>query len=227
MTRACTQGASVSAMRSTRSDSVASLVSSMRGIFCRYASPSPDAVGMLVAFSLASWFADCLPLAPILDLVGPESDVSLVLRLLGCTCRRALLLGDVDIAALATLPTQLGPTLLVNQRGLGRGITRVLQASSDRHFRVARGARALDLYGTKAFSADAGSMAGPGVEVCIFHLPQPPSAAADASSGGRNRRRSPSEAVALPHGISPLRARCEGGLRELSPDAVAKGSTHG
>ena len=153
--------------------SVASLVSSMRGIFCRYANSSPDAVGMLVAFSLASWFADCLPLAPILDLVGPESDVSLVLRLLGCTCRRALLLGDVDIAALATLPTQLGPTLLVNQRGLGRGITRVLQASSNRHFRVARGTRALDLYGTKAFSADAGSMAGPGIEVCISPSPQP------------------------------------------------------
>ena len=153
--------------------SVASLVSSMRGIFCRYANPSPDAVGMLVAFSLASWFADCLPLAPILDLVGPESDVSLVLRLLGCTCRRALLLGEVDIAALATLPTQLGPTLLVNQRGLGRGITRVLQASSNPHFRVARGTRALDLYGTKAFSADAGSMAGPGIELSISPSPQP------------------------------------------------------
>jgi len=153
--------------------SVAGLVLSMREVFSRYTNLPAEVSSVLTAFSLASWFADCLPLAPILYLVGPESEVSLVLRLLGCTCRRPLLLGDVDMAALATLPAQLGATLLVNQRGLSRSIFRVLQASYNRHFHVARGKRALDLYGAKAFAADTGSMAGPGIEVCISRSPQP------------------------------------------------------
>jgi hypothetical protein len=153
--------------------SVASLVSSVREVFFRYTNASAEVTSILAAFTLASFFTDCVPVAPILDLVGPESEVSLVLRLLGCTCRRPLMLGDVDMAALATLPAQLGATLLVNQRGLNRSITRVLQASRDRHFRVARGKRALDLYGPKAFSSDAGSMAGPGVEACISPSPLP------------------------------------------------------
>jgi len=147
--------------------SVASLVSATRELFSRYANPSADAAGILTAFSFASWFVDCLPLAPVLVLVGPESEVSQILRLLGCTCRRSLLLGDVDMAALATLPAQLAPTLLLDQRGLRPGVTRVLLASRNRHFRVARGKRFLELYGAKVFTADAGSMAAPGIEVCI------------------------------------------------------------
>jgi hypothetical protein len=154
-------------------ESVASLVSSMREIFCTYANPSADAASLLTGFSLATWFVDCLPLAPVLDLVGPEGEVSLILRLLGCTCRRALLLGDVDIAALATLPAQLAPTLLLNQRELRPGVTRVLQASGNRRFRVARGKRALELYGAKAFSSDVGSTAAPGIEVSISPSPRP------------------------------------------------------
>jgi hypothetical protein len=115
--------------------------------------------------------------------VGTESDVSLILRLLGCTCRRPLLLGDVDMAALATLPAQLGATLLVNQRELGRGITRVLQASYNRHFRIVRGKRALHLHGAKAFSADAGSTAGQGIEVCIPPSWQPLPLLTEAAAG--------------------------------------------
>jgi hypothetical protein len=152
--------------------SVASLVSSTRDVFLRYANPSADGASVLTAFSFASWFIDCLPLTPILHLVGPESEVSLVQRLLGCTCRRSLLLGDVDMAALTTLPAQLAPTLLLNQRRLRPAITRALQASCNRHFRVARGERVLELYGAKAFSVDAGS-APPGIEVCISPSTQP------------------------------------------------------
>jgi hypothetical protein len=83
------------------------------------------------------------------------------------------LLGDTDIAALATLPPQLRATLLFGQRNLGRAVTRALRASNNRHFRIARGKRALDLYGAKAFSADLGSAEGPGIELCIPPSPEP------------------------------------------------------
>jgi hypothetical protein len=147
--------------------SVANLVSSMRPVFSRYAGASTEVASVLAAFSLASWVVDCLPLAPTLYLVGPESECSLVMRLLGCTCSRPVLLGDTDIAALATLPAQLRATLLFGQRDLGRAVTRALRTSNNRHFRIARGERDLDLYGAKAFSADLGSAEGPGIELCI------------------------------------------------------------
>ena len=78
--------------------------------FLQHASLSPDAACLLVAFCLASWFSDCLPVAPLLYLLGPHNETALVLRLLGCLCRRPVLLSDVDVPALATLPSHLEPT---------------------------------------------------------------------------------------------------------------------
>jgi hypothetical protein len=147
--------------------SVANLVSSINQVFLRYSSAPAEAASVLTAFSLASFVVDCLPLAPTLYLVGPESECSQVLRLLGCTCSRSVLLGDVDIAALATLPPQLRATLLFGQRDLGRAVTRTLHTSSDRHFRIVRGNRKLDLYGAKVFSTDFGSADGQGVQLNI------------------------------------------------------------
>ncbi|MDP9162136.1 MAG: hypothetical protein M3O09_18165, partial [Acidobacteriota bacterium] len=68
-------------------------------------------------------------------------------------CRRPILLSDVDIAALRTLPNDLNPTLLCSQRDLSPGIKHVLLASNNRHFHVARGKNELHAYGAKAFSA--------------------------------------------------------------------------
>ena len=49
-----------------------------------YAHLLPDSAALLVAFALASWFTDRLPLAPILYLLGPDIEVRLVLRLMSC-----------------------------------------------------------------------------------------------------------------------------------------------
>jgi hypothetical protein len=153
--------------------SVANLVSAMRPVFSSYAGAPAEVASALAAFSFASWVVDCLPLAPTLYLVGPESECSLVLRLLGCTSSRPVLLGDTDIAALATLPPQLRATLLFGQRNLGRAVTRALRTSNNRHFRIARGKRDLDLYGAKAFSVDLGSAEGPGLKLYIPPSPEP------------------------------------------------------
>jgi hypothetical protein len=77
------------------------------------------------------------------------------------------LLGDVDIAALATLPGQLDATLLVNQRSLTQRVSRILQASNNRHFRIARGNGQLNVYGAKAFSADPESADGIGLHLSL------------------------------------------------------------
>ncbi len=134
--------------------SPAKVISSMRDFLSTYARPNPEVADLLVAFGLATWFCDCMPVAPVLCLFGPDSAVSLALRLLNCLCRRPILLGDVDFEGLATLPNRLGATLLINQRDLGRRVRRALLATNRRHFCVVRGKRRLDLYGAKAFSCE-------------------------------------------------------------------------
>lgn len=134
--------------------STVKLMSSLRDFLSVYARLQPEVTGLLLAFGLATWFCDLMAVAPVLYLIGPESAVSQVLRLVGCVCRRPVLLGDVDFAALATLPNRLGATLLVNQRNLGRRVKQPLLVSKRRHFCVVRGTGRLDLFGAKAFSCD-------------------------------------------------------------------------
>ena len=131
----------------------AQLTSSMLKFLHRYASLSPDAAALIAAFALSSWFAECFPVAPLLYLLGPDNEATLLLRLMGCLCRRPILLSAFDIAALGTLPRGLDPTLLVNQRDLGRRMTRVLLAANDRHFAIARGKGEIHAYGAKAFAS--------------------------------------------------------------------------
>jgi hypothetical protein len=148
-------------------ESAAKLTAGMREFLCQYVLLAPEAADLLIAFALASYFVDGLPVGPVLYLLGPEREVSVVLRLLGCLCRRSVLLGDIDTAALCTLPSQLDATLLINQRKLPRCVARILLASNDRHFRIARGSGQLHAYGAKAFSADPEFADGIGVRLSI------------------------------------------------------------
>lgn len=154
--------------RSKSFGSAENLTSSILDFLIRYAHLSTDAAPLLVAFALASWFPDCVPVAPVLHLLGPDNEARLVLRLLACICRRPVLLSDIDVPALATLPDHLEPTLLIGQRNLLRSVMRVLMASDSRHFSVARGNGQLHSYGAKAFSADPESVPGAGVRVSLL-----------------------------------------------------------
>jgi hypothetical protein len=149
------------------------LIFSMRGLLWKYAHVLPDAASLLVAFALASWFTDCTPVIPVLCLLGPENAVRLVLRLLGRMCRRPVLLADLDLAALSTLPNQLCATLLINQRQLGRRVARALFASNYRHFHVARGSGWLNLHAAKAFSCEGWPKSECGVRVALSPAQDP------------------------------------------------------
>ena len=147
--------------------SAAKLCTSMLEFLSRYANLQPDAAALIVAFALSSWFADCFPVSPLLYLLGPDNEATVILRLLGCLCRRPILLNDIDIPALCTLPRNLDPTLLVNQRNLGRRVTRVLLASNDRRFCIARGKGEIYAYGAKVFSSVPEFANGTGVRVSL------------------------------------------------------------
>jgi len=121
----------------------------------------------LQAFALASWFLDCVPVSPVLYLLGPDNEARLVLRLLGCICHRSVLLADVDLAALATLPRSLNPTLLMSQCHFGRRITQILLSSSNPKFCVTRGKSQVYAYGAKAFCAELETAESTGVRVSL------------------------------------------------------------
>ena len=157
------------------------LTSSMLKFLNRYASLAPDAAAFIVAFGLSSWFVDCFPVAPILYVLGPDNEVTLLLRLMGCFCRRPILLSEVDIAALGTLPRDLHPTLLVNQRDLGRRVTRVLLAANDRHFAIARGKSEIYAYGAKAFASIPEFADATGVRVSLSPVQEPLPTLTDAT----------------------------------------------
>jgi hypothetical protein len=161
------------APRSLPFGSPAKVISSLRDFLSTYARLQPEVADLLVAFGLATWFCDCMPVAPVLCLFGPDSAVSQVLRLLGCLCRRPVLLGDVDFEGIATLPNRLGATLLINQRDLGRRVKRALLASNRRHFCVVRGRGRLDLYGAKALSCEDSLVDEHGLRVSIFPAQDP------------------------------------------------------
>lgn len=152
--------------------SAAKLTASMLAFLHRYAHLTPEVAAVLVAFAVASWVVDCVPVAPILLLLGPDNEVNLILRCLGCLCRRPVLLTDIDVPALATLPIHLDPTLLISQRDLARGTKRILMASNNRHFQIARGKGRVHTYGAKAFLADP-EFNGQGVRVSLAPAPHP------------------------------------------------------
>ncbi len=161
-------------------ESTPELVASMRKFVCGYAQLAQDEAALVIAFALASYFVDCLPVAPVLHLLGPDSESSLVLRLLGCLCRRPILVGDIDMAALSTLPAELYATLLINQSKLPQRVMRILQASSNRRFCIARGKGRINAYGAKAFAADPELPDGVGVHVSFSPAQDPPPTLTDA-----------------------------------------------
>jgi hypothetical protein len=146
---------------------VAQLTSSMLKFLDRYARLPPDAAALIVTFALSSWVEDCFVVTPLLHLQGPDGEVNRALRLLNCLCRRPILLSDFDVAALSSLPSNLDPTLLVNQHTLGRRLTSILLGSNDRHFRVARGKSEIYAHGAKAFASIPEFANGAGVRISI------------------------------------------------------------
>ncbi len=166
--------------RSARFGCTANLIASLRDFLDSHARLQPETIDLLLAFALSSWFCDAGPVASMLYFFGPEAAVSRCLRLLGCLCRRPILLGDADFGGLATLPAGLCATLLFNQTDLDRRLVRSLLASNRRHFRLARGTRRVDLYGAKAFACDDCAHDARGISVTLSPMSAPVSLFTDA-----------------------------------------------
>jgi hypothetical protein len=83
-------------------------------------------------FTFASWFPECLPLAPCLSITGPRPEAQLLLQILRCMVRRPLPLAEVSKRLLCCFPAGLYPTLLIDRPDLGRSARDLLSTSNYR-----------------------------------------------------------------------------------------------
>ena len=76
---------------------IADLVSKISIEFRRRLGLPDDNSDRVAFYCISTWFADILPMLPCLWISGPDPTVGIdVLRLVGCFCRRPLLLGAVS-----------------------------------------------------------------------------------------------------------------------------------
>ena len=113
--------------------STKALFGGIANLFERYIGLSAPEAAMVTAWTATTWFPDCLSSPPTLVVSGPDmSHAMTFFRLLGCVCRRALILAEFSRSSFRSLPMALHPTLLVNQPYLARTMMSLLCASNYR-----------------------------------------------------------------------------------------------
>jgi hypothetical protein len=123
------------------------LLNDMASTVQHYTPLSENLAGLVAHFVLATWVLGCIPAAPRLAISGPDSlGGTQLLLLLHCLCRRPLLLTQVDINGLLSLPMEWRPTLLIHQPQLSIRMEQFLNAVQKRCVRVPRRGRLLELH---------------------------------------------------------------------------------
>jgi hypothetical protein len=131
--------------------STSDLVERVAGFLETQVQLTPHDSTLAAAWILASWVADCLPLAPSLLISSPFSEEVIELfRVLGFLCRRSLHIADLQATGLVSLPLHLQPTLLLNLAGLPSHVSSLIRASNIRGAYIVRASRVVDLRCPKA-----------------------------------------------------------------------------
>ncbi len=122
-----------------------------------YVDLNDNALSLVTSFVLYTWLQDRFPEATYLWLVGPlGSGKTVLLRVLGCLCRRALLIGDSTLASIYRLANQLGPTIALDEADFRRSdaaLLRFLRASSSLDFPAIRNGQAYRTFGAKILAS--------------------------------------------------------------------------
>lgn len=109
------------------------LFEAIRDLFKRHLDLPERESGLFAAFTISTWVADRLPIAPNMMIAGPDHELGFcVLRLLSCLCRRPLLLAEITPGSLKSLPGELSLTLLLDQQELEPKLMRILCVSKYR-----------------------------------------------------------------------------------------------
>lgn len=127
------------------------LFDSIRSMLSREAGLIEPTISLVTYWTLMSWFADVLPLAPTLAITGGEYEADLLLRALACVCRYPILLGGIDPLTARMLPTDIMvPTLLLYEPQLTARMASLLATSKSPGYFVPVRGGLQDLYCPKA-----------------------------------------------------------------------------
>ncbi len=130
------------------------LTESIAKFICDFGKTPREDADLLAAFAISTWFVDCFARAPLLHLTGSYMRVHSIMRLLACVCRRPILLGRLDLAALSTLPEGLEATLLIHEEKLPRSLTRILDTSRYRDIKIPLKKSWIHAYGARVLFSD-------------------------------------------------------------------------
>ncbi len=127
----------------------------IRGLIQLY-TDLPEKLAQLATYAVfTSWFPERRTIPACVSIIGPESyRGSLLVRLLNCLLRRPLLLSDLSLATLCSLPTGLCPTLFLEQRELTPQTKKVLLASKARDTFVLWKGKPVNLCCTKVIRSE-------------------------------------------------------------------------
>ena len=105
---------------------------------------------MLTYWTISTWFADALPIAPGLSIVAPEFEGDLVLRTLRSFCRYPMMLTRADIPSLQKLNWQTTPTVLFYDPNISKQMVAILGCTSTRGYLINNDGGYKDFFGPKA-----------------------------------------------------------------------------
>ena len=105
---------------------------------------------LLTFWTICTWFADSLPIAPGLAIVGPEFEGDLALRTLRNFCRYPLMLAGADVTSLQGVDWRSTPTLLFYGPNITKQMATILGCATSRGYMVGDAGEYKDFYGPKA-----------------------------------------------------------------------------
>ena len=108
---------------------------------------------LLTYWTISTWFADALPIAPGLSIVAPEFEADLVLRALKNFCRYPMMLTRADILSIKKLNWQSTPTVLFFDPNIAKQMVTTLGCTSTRGYLINDGDGYKDFFGPKAIYA--------------------------------------------------------------------------
>lgn len=109
------------------------LLDSIFGIIKRFTGLADDHVLLAAHSALASWFLDATDFPAALVICGPLCPQGeRLFRVLSCLYRRALLLGEISLASLCSLPMNFSPSLFIERYDHSPEFQRVIRATRTR-----------------------------------------------------------------------------------------------
>jgi hypothetical protein len=135
---------------SARYGSTFELFSRLQNAITEQALLPEETSALLTYWTLSTWFADGLPVAPGAVIVGPEFEGDLALRALKHFCRYPLMLARADVTSLQRVDWRSTPTLLFYAPTITKQMATILGCATSRGYMVGDAGEYKDVFGPKA-----------------------------------------------------------------------------